>query len=71
MSGRLVDDELPPVLSMGAVDGGSHLALKARKSSAKPLELVLERKDTLHAGKVEPELGRQPLDPAQALEIGL
>ncbi len=42
----------------------SHPALHA-------LQLVLEPEHVLDAGEVEPELGRQPLDQSQPLEVGL
>ena len=56
---------------MHRLDGVGHLPLQPVEPLAQRLELVLERDHTPHAREVEAELGRQPLDLAQALEVML
>jgi hypothetical protein len=50
-------------------DRVAHLALQPIQAHAHPLQLVLEREHALDAGEVEAELGRQPLDQPQPLEV--
>src|SRR5688500_1509181 len=68
---RLVHDDLAAV---GAVDGAdllAQLALEPLGPRTLAPELVLEPEHVLDPREVEPELGRQPLDHAQPLEIAL
>ena len=66
----LVEDELAPVLPVHLADLVAQLALEPVACRAlQPSQLVLEAQHVLDAGEVEPELGRQPLDQAQPLEV--
>src|SRR5262249_24683893 len=47
------------------------LALEQLEPVMGPAQLVFEPQHDLHAGEVEPELGGQPLDQAQPLEVCL
>src|SRR5215207_2887449 len=69
--GVAVEHDLAAVLLVDVADLLAHLALHAVEPRAKPLQLVLEAHDRLDACEIEPELARQPLDEAQALEVGL
>ncbi len=66
-----VEDDLAPVLPVHRLDGVAHLPLQPVEPLAQCRELVLEREHAPHAREVEPELGRQPLDLAQPLEVVL
>src|SRR5919205_2583986 len=71
--GRLVgvEDEVAPVLPVHLRDLLLKLSLEPRDAPPEPLDLVAEREDGLDAGEVEPELGREPLDEPQPLEVAL
>ena len=66
---RGVDDQLTLVR---AVDGGdlrAKLALEALHPRIRPAQLVLQPEHLLDACEVEPELGRQPLDEPEPLDV--
>src|SRR5688500_1565197 len=67
----LVEDDLPVVDAPHATDLVAQLALEPVHARPRAPQLVLEPEHVRYARQVEPELGRQPLDHAQALEIGL
>src|SRR5919206_1417817 len=66
-----VEDEVAAVLPVHLGDLLLKLSLEARDAPSQPLDLVAEREDGLDAGEVEPELGREPLDEPQPLEVAL
>ena len=68
---RLVEDDLALVRAVHLADLLAQLALEPLGPGALLAQLVLEPEHVLDAGQVEPELGRQALDHAQALEIGV
>jgi hypothetical protein len=47
----------------------AHLGLQALDAATHAQQLVLEHEHALDAGEVEPELGRQPLDEPQPLDV--
>ena len=49
----------------------THVSLEPVETRAQLVHLVLEPKHRLDAGQVETELGRQPLDNAQARDVAL
>jgi hypothetical protein len=67
----LVDDDFAPVLPVGRPDLVAQLALEQLHAAAQPAQLVLEPQHVLDAREVEPELGREPLDEPQPLDVGL
>src|SRR5215210_782691 len=71
MLGMLVENDLTPVRAVDVPDLIAQLALEPLGAQALLAELVLEAEHVLDAGKVEPELGGQPLDHAQPLQVGL
>src|SRR5262245_30888394 len=56
---------------MHLVDGVTHLGLEPVEACAHLCQLVLERDHARDAGEVEPELGGQPLDQPQPVEVVL
>src|SRR5712692_7607230 len=66
-----VEHQLPAVLLVNLVDRVAHLALQAVEPCRHAPQLVLEPEHVLDAREVEPELGRQPLDQPQPLEVSL
>ena len=68
---RPVDDELAPVGAVYFVDRVVHIPLQPVESRAHLAHLVLEHEHPLDPGQVQSQLGRQALDLAQPLEIGL
>src|SRR5207245_11460778 len=64
-------DEISPVLPMHGVDRLAHLLLHPVETASHLQELVLQAQHVLHAGEVQPELGRELLDQPQLLEVGL
>ena len=58
-------------LALYLAAGISQLALETLHARQHQQPLLLEPEHGLDAGEVEPELARQPLDQAQALEVGL
>ena len=56
---------------MDGPDRLAHLALEPLGARVLLAQLVLEPQHVLDAGEVEAELGRQALDQAQPLQIGL
>ena len=69
VSRRPIDDELAPVRAVNLGDLGAELALHSFHPRARSIELVLQAQHLLDPGEVEPELGRQPLDEPQPLEV--
>src|SRR5436190_22399811 len=69
--GWVLENEIAAVLLVHLLDRLAHLALEALHPRPHPLQLLLEAEHGLDAGQVEAELRRQPLDQAQALEVGL
>src|SRR5262249_2422208 len=49
----------------------AHLLFHPLEAASHPQQLVLEVQDLLDAGEVEPDLGRQPLDQPQPLDVEL
>src|SRR5262245_15291003 len=64
-------DEVASVLPMHLVDGLAHLALHPVEPAVHAHELVLQAQHVLHPGEIEPQLVRQALNQAKAVEIGL
>src|SRR6266550_6013007 len=67
----LIEHEVAPVLLVNVLNLFAHLAVEALEPLVSPAQLVLEPQHDLDTGQVEPELGRQPLDQAEPLEVGL
>ena len=67
----MVDDELPPVRAVNRGDLGAQLALEPVHPRLHLPQLVLEPEHLLDAGEVEPELGREPLDEPEAVEVAV
>src|SRR5205085_2814636 len=67
----LIEHQVAPVLLVNVLNLFAHLAVEALEPLVSPAQLVLEPQHDLDTGQVEPELGRQPLDQAQPLEVGL
>src|SRR5215218_2261464 len=63
--------EVTPVVLVHGGDRVAHLALHAVEARVHAAKLVLEAEHVLDASEIEPELAREPLDQAQALEIRL
>src|SRR3954452_16335915 len=63
-------DEVAPVLAVHLADRLAHLALHAIQTLAHAHQLVLQAQHLLHAGEVQSELRREPLNQAEPVEVG-
>src|SRR5687768_17087257 len=66
---RAVEDDFPLVRAVNVGDLRAKLALESIHARARLVQLVLQAEHMLDTGVVEPELGRQPVDQAEALDV--
>src|SRR5262245_28152626 len=71
MPGRLVEHDLALVGAVHLGDLGAQLALETLHAGAHAIDLVLQAQHVLDARVIQPELGREPLDESQPLEVAL
>src|SRR5262249_1198870 len=69
MRRRAVEHEVAAVVPVHFVERGAHLLFHSFHAGAHALQLVLHEEDALDAREIQPELGRQPLDQPQPLDI--